>query len=116
SSGLRDAEDETHGEKEPARKGKMSVATKWYVRVTKPNHPRANKRGQVKRSVLVMEQAIGRYLLPDEEVHHLNRVMTDDFIGNLFLTTHSSHRQMEKNIKNRYEIALSKMNAEGGGI
>ncbi|KKK64435.1 hypothetical protein LCGC14_2984270 [marine sediment metagenome] len=94
----------------------MSIATKWYVRVRRHGHPRADKNGQVKRSVLVMEEAIGRYLLPDEEVHHINRVITDDRIENLLLTTHSEHRQMEKNVKNRYEMALLEANSNGGGI
>ena len=60
----------------------MTFATRWYVRVTRRGHPRADKRGQVKRSVLVMEKHIGRFLLPDEEVHHINGVMTDDNIEN----------------------------------
>jgi hypothetical protein len=43
------------------------------------------------RAVLVMEEHIGRYLLPEEEVHHINGVITDDRIENLELTTHSEH-------------------------
>ena len=82
-----------------------SKATKWYVKVTKRDHPRANKRGQILRAVLVMEECIGRYLLPDEEVHHINGNKIDDRIENLELTTHSEHRRKEKNIKNRYEMA-----------
>ncbi len=83
----------------------MSKATKWYVKVTRRGHPRANKIGQVLRSVLVMEEHLGRFLLPSEEVHHINGIITDDGIENLKLTTHSEHRRMEKNIKNRYEMA-----------
>lgn len=88
----------------------MSQATKWYVRVRYPQHPRADKQGIVKRSVLIMEQYLGRYLLPEEEVHHINGIITDDRIENLRLTTHKEHRRMEKNIKNRYEMA--KLRAE----
>lgn len=83
----------------------MSEATKWYVRVTQPSHPRADKRGIVRRSVLVMEEHIGRFLQPNEEVHHINGIITDDNIGNLMLVTHSKHRCIEKNIKNKYEMA-----------
>ena len=83
----------------------MSETKHWYVRVTKPDHPRASKRGLVKRPVLVMEKYLGRYLTPEEEVHHINAIMTDDRIENLVLTTHSEHRRIEKNIKNRYEMA-----------
>lgn len=80
-------------------------AIKWYVRVVRRDHPRADKQGLVKRSVLVMEEYIGRYLLPDEEVHHKNGIITDDRLENLALTTHREHRRIEKNIKNRYEMA-----------
>jgi hypothetical protein len=81
------------------------TALKWYKRVTMPSHPRADKRGSVKRAVLVMEEHIGRYLLPNEEVHHKNNIVTDDRIENLVLTTHNEHMRIQKNIKNRYEMA-----------
>jgi len=76
----------------------MSKATKWYVRLTKPDHPRADKRGVIKRSVLVIEAHLGRYILPNEEVHHKNGIKTDDRIENLKLTTHDGHRRVENNL------------------
>jgi len=76
----------------------MTQATKWYVRIRQPWHPRADKNGIVKRSVLVMEEYLGRYLLPDEEVHHINGVITDDRIENLELATHKGHRRIENNL------------------
>ena len=83
----------------------MSKATKWYVRISNPSHPQADKQGGVRRSVLVMEERIGRFLLPAEEIHHINNIITDDNIENLMLVTHSEHRRIEKNVKNRYELA-----------
>jgi len=74
------------------------TATKWYVRITKPEHPRADSIGTVRMSVLVMEAHLGRFLLPEEEVHHINRIITDDRIENLELTTHSEHRRKENNL------------------
>ncbi len=76
----------------------MSQAIKWYVRVTRWDHPRADKRGRVKRSVLVLEEHLGRFLLPNEEPHHINGIITDDRIENLELTTHNEHRRKENNL------------------
>jgi len=78
---------------------KVVRATKWYVCVTKPEHPRANKIGHVKRAVLVAEEKIGRYLLPEEEVHHINGIKTDDRPENLLVLTHREHRRVENNFK-----------------
>lgn len=41
-----------------------------YIYILQPSHPFANKQGYVKRSRLVMEKMIGRYLKPKEQVHH----------------------------------------------
>ena len=41
-----------------------------YVYVCQPHHPNATKNGYVKRSYLVIEKMIARYLTPEEIVHH----------------------------------------------
>lgn len=41
-----------------------------YIMVLKKNHPFRKKDGYIKRSRLVMEKHIGRYLTPEEVVHH----------------------------------------------
>ena len=79
--------------------------TKQYGRVRKPSHHRADTQGKVRKSVLVMEAHIGRFMQRGEEIHHINNDTTDDRIENLLLTTHSEHRRLEKNVKNKYETA-----------
>ena len=79
----------------------MSKATEWYVRITKPDHPRADSIGTVRRSVLIMELYLGRFLLPEEEVHHMNGIVTDDRIENLELLTREEHQRKYNNL-NKY--------------
>lgn len=46
------------------------MISQGYIYVLQPSHPKANKRGYIKRSHLVMEKMLGRYLTPIEVVHH----------------------------------------------
>ena len=72
--------EQKRGENHPFWKGGK---TGPYSRVYRPNHPYATGRGYVRKHRLVMEEKIGRYLTPNEIVHHINGIKTDNRIENL---------------------------------
>ena len=52
------------------RRGEGSYKCRGYIYVYCPEHPYAFKNGCVPEHRLIMEEKLGRYLLPSETVHH----------------------------------------------
>jgi len=57
----------------------------------------------------VMENHLGRKLLPSEDVHHLNQIKTDNRIKNLQVISHSEHTKItnKRVYKKGYKMNLS---------
>ena len=68
-------------------KGGMTRHKAGYIMLKLPEHPRARTMGYVFQHILVMEQMLGRPLLPHETVHHRNGVRDDNRPENLELWT-----------------------------
>lgn len=56
-----------------------------YRMIWMPDHPYACQNGYIREHRYVMEQHIGRYLLPEEVVHHIDGNRTNNDISNLEL-------------------------------
>lgn len=78
-------------------KGGISYHSKGYILLLRPNHPFASKENYVLEHRLVMEQHLGRVLLPTEVIHHINGIPNDNRIENLMLFKNNGvHRNFHK--------------------
>jgi hypothetical protein len=81
-----DRGDEAEPDDEPADPAdKRRDGEHGYPMIWAPEHPRTGNGSYVFEHVLVMEEMLGRYLLPGENVHHRNGVRDDNRPENLEL-------------------------------
>lgn len=79
------------GERNSVWKGGRKIDAGGYILRLRPNHPHARRSGYVLEHRLVIEESIGRYLTPDEIVHHVNRNKTDNRLENLQVMSEAEH-------------------------
>jgi len=90
------------GKKNPYTVGKNNVhwnggktSREGYTYTLSRNHPHHNNENYVKDHRLVAEKALGRYLFPEEVIHHINGITDDNRIENLYLfpsnSEHAKH-------------------------
>lgn len=79
-----------HGSGNSRWKGGRRRRRDGYVLVYAPTHPFAAKNFVLEHR-LVMEKSLGRYLLPSEFIHHINKVKWDNRLENLMLTNKHEH-------------------------
>lgn len=66
-----------------------------YKKVKAPiDHPYKDSKGYIMEHRLVVEEALNRYLEPNEEVHHINYDKLDNRIENLLVLSKIEHRKL----------------------
>ena len=85
------------------------------IRETRPRircrtHPHAQGDGRVFMSRIVMERHLGRYLLPEEVVHHIDGNHYNDDINNLILFPSS-----KEHMKHHYNLRMQSIFSTGRG-
>ena len=91
------------GKKSNNWKGGRTIHDKGYILIWMPEHPYCNNQGYVFEHRLIMEQVLGRYLKPEEVIHHKNGIKDDNKQENLGLFESAGyHRQFHRgeNVEN----------------
>jgi hypothetical protein len=88
-----------HGHNKGDWKGGSYISPQGYRLIYKPDHPYASNGAYVREHRLVMEQHLGRYLLPNEVVHHINGDKLDNRIENLQLFSSNVDHLVYENTK-----------------
>lgn len=86
-------------EKNANWKGGRTIDKDGYVLIKKRDHPSANSRGYVQEHRLIVEKIIGRFLKPEERVHHFNFNRQDNRNENLLVSLNGYHTSLHNRIE-----------------
>ena len=115
------------GKDHPSWKG-GKIVKGGYFQLNRPDHPNADKNGYVYEHVFVMSSLLGRALVTDEVVHHINGDRQNNSPENLELRLRRSHPpgqdipslvQYAEEILKRYapeKLAVEEYVPKNGGI
>jgi hypothetical protein len=82
----------------PKKRGGRIISTRGYVMIHNPNYPHDGRPQYVQEHRLVMEAHLGRPLLADEVVHHIDGIFTHNTPDNLTVMSQSEHMRLHKTL------------------
>ncbi len=98
----------SRNEKSSCFTGGRNICSNGYVEIIVPGHPATNARGYVYEHRIVAEKKLGRYLLSNEVVHHIDGNKTNNSPNNLIVLSNEDHATLHALLKNgmSYEDAI----------
>ena len=94
---LRKMSERSSGENNSQYKTGRCIESRGYVLILCPEHPHHKHGNYVYEHRFIMEKYLGRYLRPEESIHHLNGNRSDNRVENLKLfSTDSEHAIFER--------------------
>lgn len=87
-----------YGKDNPSWKG-GTYMRRGYVMQHAPEHPKADSKGYVPQHRLVAEKKLGRSLMENERVHHINGIKDDNDPKNLVVLTNNKHSELHGSTK-----------------
>ncbi len=91
--------------------GGRKIDSYGYILIHSPNHPNHDKYNYVRRSHLVAESILKRYLKPPEIIHHIDNNVKNDKPENLYLFKNNIlHLNYHRRLRLHPETKITKSN------
>ena len=100
------------GKKSFASKGGRRINEQGYIEIWNPDHANAMKKGYILEHRMVMSDYLGRTLLNNEDVHHINGNKSDNWIENLEILTKTQHTALHEMNSSHNQSARKKNNCK----
>lgn len=71
--------------------GGTTIGTRGYRFIACPEHPRADQNGYIQEHIVIAEKALGRFLPGGAQIHHVNKLTSDNRNANLVICQNQAY-------------------------